>query len=117
MNRLCKIVLAAAVAAASLACGTASAHPHTRFGVDFVIGPGPWWWGPPYYPYYYPPVVVADPVYAPPAPVVQVPAPPTYWYYCRQANAYYPYVSECPSGWEQVAPQPPAPSAPAPSQR
>ena len=119
MNRLSRIVLAVAVVVAgSLACGAASAHP--RFGVDFVIGPGPLWWGPPYYyPYYYPPaVVVADPMYAQPAaPAVQVPAPPTYWYYCRQSNAYYPYVQDCPSGWEQVSPQPPAPPQAAPAPR
>ena len=27
------------------------------------------------------------------------------WYYCRDAKAYYPYVRECPSGWQQVVPQ------------
>ena len=115
MKLILKIVLAAAIAAGSLACGTASAHP--RFGVDFVIGPGPYWWGPPYYPYYYPPpVIMADPVYAQPSPPVQVPAPPSYWYFCRQSNAYYPYVQDCPSGWEQVSPQPP-PQPPAPALR
>jgi hypothetical protein len=110
MDRLLKIVLAAAVAVGCLAAsGAASAHWR---GVVWV-GPGPFWWGAPYYPYYYPPpVVVADPVYMQPNPGVQVPAPPTYWYYCRQSNTYYPYVSNCPSGWEQVAPQPPGPTAP-----
>jgi hypothetical protein len=29
------------------------------------------------------------------------------WYFCRESNAYYPYVSTCPNGWEQVAPTPP----------
>ena len=28
------------------------------------------------------------------------------WYYCQGSNAYYPYVRECPTGWQQVAPQP-----------
>jgi len=121
MNRLSKIVLGAAVGVGCLvACATASAGWHGHVGV--WIGPGPWWWGPPYYPYYYPyyypPVVVADPVYVQPNPVVQVPAPPNYWYYCRQSNAYYPYASQCPSGWEQVSPQPPAPAqAPTPAPR
>ena len=27
------------------------------------------------------------------------------WYYCNDTKAYYPYVSECPSGWPQVVPQ------------
>jgi hypothetical protein len=29
-----------------------------------------------------------------------------YWYYCADARAYYPYVRECPAGWQRVAPQP-----------
>ena len=35
---------------------------------------------------------------------VQLPA--NYWYYCRAPAGYYPYVNNCPNGWEQVAPQP-----------
>ena len=27
-----------------------------------------------------------------------------YWYYCASANAYYPYVTQCPEGWQQVVP-------------
>jgi hypothetical protein len=30
-----------------------------------------------------------------------------YWYYCAGAGAYYPYVRECPGGWQRVAPRPP----------
>jgi len=117
MSRFYRIVLAAAVAVGCLAASaTARAHWHGRVGV--WIGPGPFWWGAPYYPYDYPRVVVADPVYAQPNPVTQVPAPQNYWYYCRQSNAYYPYVSGCPGGWEPVTPQPPAPAAaPSPAQR
>jgi len=29
----------------------------------------------------------------------------SFWYYCNDAKAYYPYVRECPSGWLQVVPQ------------
>jgi hypothetical protein len=36
-----------------------------------------------------------------PAPVYSSPGP---WYYCASANAYYPYVAECPEGWQTVAP-------------
>ena len=33
------------------------------------------------------------------------------WYYCRSANGYYPYVSQCPEGWKTVpASPPPAPA-------
>lgn len=87
---------------------------HKHLGV--VIAP---YWGPrlytpyPYYfPPYYPPVVVERPVpqvyieqSAPPAPVAAAPA--NYWYYCAAAGGYYPYVKECPGGWQQVLPQPP----------
>jgi hypothetical protein len=76
-------------------------------------------WGP-YYPYSYyypsyyyaPPVVVQQqPVYyveqSNPAPQAAPSAPaPGYWYYCHDAGAYYPYVKECPAGWQRVAPQP-----------
>jgi hypothetical protein len=60
-----------------------------------------------YEPAYYPP---PSPVYVQPAPVY-VPAPPppvvqTYWYYCPSRGNYYPYVGDCPGGWQQVLPQP-----------
>ena len=86
-----------------------------RVGV-VIGGPvwGPWYYPPPY-PYYYPPY--------PPA-VVTVPAsPPVYieqgqsgpapsnqagtWYYCPEAKSYYPYVNQCPSGWQAVPATPP----------
>jgi hypothetical protein len=38
------------------------------------------------------------------APVAQ--APSTAWYFCRSENAYYPYVTTCPEGWQPVAPTP-----------
>jgi hypothetical protein len=84
-------------------------------GTGVYIGGGLGWWGPsyPYYPYPYysypyysaPPVVVQS---APTEYIQQAPAAPqqTYWYYCQNARAYYPYVKECPSGWMQVVPQP-----------
>jgi hypothetical protein len=86
-------------------------------GVGVTIGPywGPWgYYGSPYYP----PVVVeqAGPqVYIEqqgaqitPAPVVAAPSPETnFWYYCRSSKGYYPYVKECPGGWQKVAPLPP----------
>ena len=93
--------------------------PHVRFGV--VVG-GPLWFGPAYYPrHYYPPYYPA-PAYFPPLPLPlsppvyieqgeaqPAPAPPpqAYWYYCAEAKGYYPYVKECPGGWQRVTPQPP----------
>jgi hypothetical protein len=62
-----------------------------------------WWW------------VVDDGWYGYPAPIYPYPDPyvpaaavtPSagYWYYCASANAYYPYVAQCPEGWKQVVPQ------------
>jgi hypothetical protein len=71
------------------------------------------------YPFYYPPYYsYPQPVIVPSTPPVYVQqqqAQPTqqvqpqtnYWYYCREQDGYYPYVKTCPSGWLQVAPQPP----------
>ena len=66
---------------------------------------GGWWW------------VVGDGWYFYPAPVYPYPdpyVPPAvvsrsagYWYYCGSANAYYPYVAQCPEGWQPVVPQAP----------
>ena len=31
-----------------------------------------------------------------------------YWYLCKESNAYYPYVRQCPGGWEKVPVLPPS---------
>lgn len=99
--------------------GSAFAHgPRARVGV-YIGAPvlGPVWgpaWGPGWYPppYYYPPqpVVVLPPspppVYVEQAQPAPVEAQQQYWYYCPAAKAYYPYVKECPQGWQRVLPQP-----------
>jgi hypothetical protein len=102
--------------------------------VGVYVGPGAYW-GPAYpRPYYYPrafypglypyPYLYGDPYYNP-APVVVVPSTPQvyieqsdaaaepadnatqqYWYFCKGSNKYYPYVKECPGGWQKVLPQP-----------
>ncbi|OGA38025.1 MAG: hypothetical protein A3G24_05460 [Betaproteobacteria bacterium RIFCSPLOWO2_12_FULL_62_13] len=97
-----------------MASGAALAHGrgHVRFGV-FIGAPAFWYSPPPYYyypPYYYPPVVAvpsSPPVYvergdAQPAPEQSQ----SYWYYCADAKTYYPYVKQCPGGWQRVVPQP-----------
>ncbi len=72
-----------------------------RFGWWWVVG-GVWYNYPaPVYPYPNP--------YVPPAVVTQVPPPgavPQVWYYCPSVGGYYPYVTACPEGWQQVVPQP-----------
>jgi hypothetical protein len=111
--RLARIALVSTlIALGALASAPASAHhgAHVRFGV--VVG-GPLWY-PYYYPYY--PYPYAYPYY----PAVVAPAPQThyveqgqegtdnaqdYWYYCNESKTYYPYVKDCPGGWQRVAPQ------------
>lgn len=55
-------------------------------------------------PVYYPPTIVQVPA-APAA--QQAPAPDYSWYYCPSAKGYYPYVRDCPGGWQRVSPTPP----------
>jgi hypothetical protein len=80
-------------------------------------GPGPWtvgWWGSPAWssawwgPGVWAPVSVPSTVVAPvfierSAPAE--PAPQVWWYWCAESRAYYPYVQQCPGGWQRVAPQ------------
>jgi hypothetical protein len=36
-------------------------------------------------------------------------APESYWYYCPEGQRYYPYIEQCPGGWQLVVPGPSAP--------
>jgi outer membrane protein OmpA-like peptidoglycan-associated protein len=75
-----------------------------RVFVGVGVGVGyPYYYGSPYYYPYYPSYYYAPPpvVYEPPVVTVQQP-PAAYWYYCPPAKAYFPYVRDCPSGWEAV---------------
>lgn len=132
------LLLTSLLAGLCLASQLAQAHPpggrwHGGVGVYFG-SPYPFHaypYGYPYgYPYAYgpPPVIIAQP----PQPQVYIEqgsgattpaqvAPPAasagnnnaqgYWYYCEQADGYYPYVKECPAGWKQVTPSPPPASS------
>jgi hypothetical protein len=113
MNKLIKVTLASALMLlGALASSSALAWHRGGAHVGVFIG-GPVW-GYPYYPYpyyAYPPVVVQ----APPTQYIEQSSPDTtqqqgYWYYCADAKAYYPYVKDCPAGWQKVVPQtqPPA---------
>lgn len=70
-----------------------------RLGWWWIVG-GVWYFYPtPVYPYpdpYQPPLLVAP----------SSPATPQYWYYCPHPAGYYPYVSECPRGWQRVPAEP-----------
>ncbi|MBD5802138.1 hypothetical protein AZOA_15640 [Azoarcus sp. Aa7] len=100
---------------------------HSSLGVHIGI-PLFWGWPGPYYGYspyrYYEPYpYYGYPSYYAYPPAVTVPSSPpvyierddadddrksagNYWYYCDRPEGYYPYVKECPGGWERVAPRP-----------
>jgi hypothetical protein len=98
-----------------LASEPAQAHGRARVSVGVGFGYPFWGWGPYWGPWYYPP-----PAYYP-NPIVVRSEPVTYieqggpaaadqgnwWYYCDAARGYYPYVKECPTGWQRVPPAPP----------
>ncbi len=107
---LASMGLIAAVAAGLVA---SSATPALAWRARVFVGPGI---------VVGPPVVVGpQDVVAPsyPAPVDDETAPVyqeqpqtaarQYWYYCQDPAGYYPYVKECPRGWQPVSPTPSAP--------
>src|SRR6185295_17897491 len=108
-----KKALLGVLALAALLAATDAAFAHggrVRFGV-YVGGPywGPYWgWGPAYYyppPYYYYPPAPAQPTEY----IERIDSSERgWWYYCEQSRGYYPYVKECSSGWQRVAPTPPS---------
>ena len=107
-------VALAAVLIGALVSGSALAHGgRARVSVGFSFGfPGYYYPSPYYYPAYYPapyypaPVVVqSPPVYTERQEVA--PEAQGYWYYCAATRGYYPYVKECPAGWQKVPPAPP----------
>ncbi len=119
------LIIAVAIAGFAAAPSVwAQRHHHHRghVGIGLYFGApvfyGPRWYSPPPY-YYYPQTVIvpaAPPMYieqgAAAQPVYPAqpanPATPSqaYWYYCTDAQAYYPYVKHCPGGWQRVSPQP-----------
>jgi hypothetical protein len=116
MNQRTKVALQALGIAAVLTLGmvattAAEARPRGRVHLGLWVG-GPLWWGPMPYGYGYPYVVERPVIVHPPAePVVVAPAQQSHsWYYCRDAQMYYPYVTSCPSAWQEV-PATPAPAA------
>lgn len=87
--------------------------PRVHLGI--IVGAPLGYYAPPYY-YapYYPPDITAlpsPPVYIEQESSQSAPAQsqhnPGFWYFCAESQAYYPYVKECPTGWQRVAPQPP----------
>jgi hypothetical protein len=118
------LILLAGISVSNVALadhGHGGGHGGGHFGFGLYLG-APYIY--PYSPYYYPPYPYA---YYPPTVVVpaqpqvyieqdnQQPAPSqtsapqanNYWYYCDKPEGYYPYVKECPAGWQKVSPTPP----------
>ena len=89
-------------------------YPYSYYGAPYYGTPN-------YYapvPTYYPPVQPAPMIYTEQSDDPQINTQETpinsgqstqgsWWYYCADANAYYPNVDQCPGGWLRVAPQPP----------
>lgn len=102
-----------AIAAPRHAVHGHGAHPHVGLGIylgmPYHYYPFPYY----YYPYsYYPPPVLTVPA-QPPVYIEQGESQPLatpddyYWYHCNKPEGYYPYIKECPAGWQRVSPTPP----------
>jgi hypothetical protein len=108
------MLLCAAATGPAWADGRGHRHHHhhgSRVGVGVYFGVplGYHWYGPPSYYYRYPQTVIVqpEPVYIErAAPQAAAPAEAV-WYYCSASRTYYPYVKDCPGGWERVVPTPP----------
>ena len=83
------------------------------YGFPFPFFPFPFYYGyyPNPYPYYYYPYsypYAYNYSYRYNQPTVYVEQEqPFYWYFCRESQTYYPYVTSCPGGWVKVVPTPP----------
>lgn len=97
----------------AVASGSALAHGRSgsrlSLGFHFGVPLGYYYYPPPTY-YYYPPApVVVQPAPAPRAYVERsdvVPEGAGSWFYCKDSDGYYPYVKQCPGGWQRVPAQP-----------
>jgi hypothetical protein len=122
MRLLNGLILLAGLAVSSLALAD-HRHGGSHWGVGLYFGPPVMY---PYYPhpYYYYPYAYYPPTVVVPAPQEQIyiekgdDSQPTtgntsqagyYWYHCDKPEGYYPYIKECPAGWQQVTPTPPHP--------
>jgi hypothetical protein len=91
--------------------GQSSGHHFggARLRLGVIVAAPAFWYSPPLS--YYPPLAVAPsapPVYIEQGSAIYAPDRPAgYWYYCAEAQAYYPYVKECAGNWQPVAPQAP----------
>ncbi len=109
-----RAIIAFLAAFAALAVSApAAAHGRGRVTFGLHIGVPLGYYGyypPPYYYFpYYPPSVVVVP--REPTTYIERDSAPSsdaqsYWYYCPDSSTYYPYVKQCPGGWQKVPPRP-----------
>src|SRR5260221_3116885 len=75
-----------------------------NFGYPAYYYPSPYYY-PAYYPYPYYPAPATVVVQSPPVYTERQDVAPaneqSYWYYCAASRGYYPYVNECPGGWQK----------------
>ena len=78
-------------------------HAHV-LGAGIIFGTGPFWFEPGYR-FFLPGAAMYieqhEATYAPPD-------PNAFWYYCAELGSYYPYINECPEGWQRILAQPPS---------
>ena len=121
MNSLIKVICAVMLALAAVGSAPAFARGHVHFGIGLGFGGPAWYPAPYYYPapvYYYPapvvvqqgPTYIEQPAQTPPPGSAPQSTPQTAtdnsWYYCRDSQAYYPYVQSCGTAWQRVPPRP-----------
>ena len=134
MKRIGKITIAALAALGLTASAPSFAQRHFHGGARVGVYVGVPWYGPAYYPpasydppAYYPPYPYGNTGVVPGAPatyverVITEPQPAAaslggppgqaqaqaqWWHYCQDSQSFYPYVQQCASPWQLVAPQP-----------
>ena len=129
MNRLNNVFALGILILGCLVSAPSFAQHHFHGGPRVGVYLGTPWYGPAFYPpAYYPPAYYppdASTVVVPSAPTTYVervivepqpststlsgpsaPAQPQWWHYCKDSQSFYPYVQQCASPWQLVAPQP-----------
>ena len=119
MNRLKNVFALGILILGSLGSAPSFAQHHFHGGPRVGVYLGTPWYGPAFYPPYASTVVVpsapttyVERIVVEPQPSTATlsgppaPAQTQWWHYCRDSQSFYPYVRQCASPWQLVAPQP-----------